>query len=100
MAPGKLLITVLVPYSTLTGADDEPCEITGYGPIPAHLARDIASDAVWKRLVTDPLSGAVLDHGRTAYGPRSRWPTSSGLGMWSAGTRVVAGRRRPASRIM
>jgi hypothetical protein len=69
VTPGKPLITVLVPLSTLTGADDETCEITGYGPIPAHLARDIASDAVWKRLVTDPLSGAVLDVGRTSYRP-------------------------------
>jgi hypothetical protein len=39
-------VTVLVPLTTLTGADDEPGEITGYGPIPAHLARDIAADAV------------------------------------------------------
>ena len=69
VTPGKPLITVSVPYPTLTGADDEPCEIAGYGPIPAHLARDIAADAVWKRLVTDPLSGAVLDHGRTTYRP-------------------------------
>ncbi|MHA6783579.1 DUF222 domain-containing protein [Pseudonocardia saturnea] len=69
VTPGKPLITVLVPLTTLTGADDEPCEITGYGPIPAHLARDIAADAVWKRLVTDPLSGAVLDHGRSTYRP-------------------------------
>ncbi|MHA6783807.1 DUF222 domain-containing protein [Pseudonocardia saturnea] len=69
VTPGKPLITVLVPLTTLTGADDEPCEITGYGPIPAHLARDIAADAVWRRLVTDPLSGAVLDHGRCTYRP-------------------------------
>ena len=69
VTPGKPLITVLVPLTTLTGADDEPGEITGYGPIPAHLARDIAADAVWRRLVTDPLSGAVLDHGRANYRP-------------------------------
>jgi hypothetical protein len=69
VTPGKPLITVLVPYSALTGADDAPGEITGYGPIPAQLARDIAADAVWRRLVTDPLSGAVLDHGRTTYRP-------------------------------
>ncbi len=69
VTPGKPLITVIVPYSTLTGADDEPCELAGYGPIPAHLARDIAADAVWRRLVTDPLSGALLDFGRTNYRP-------------------------------
>jgi hypothetical protein len=69
VTPGKPLITVLVPYSTLIGADDQPCEITGYGPVPAHLARDIAADAVWRRLVTDPLTGTVLDVGRTSYRP-------------------------------
>jgi hypothetical protein len=58
-----------VPYSTLTGADDQPCELVGYGPVPADLARTIAADAVWKRLVTDPLSGAVLDHSRDTYRP-------------------------------
>jgi hypothetical protein len=56
-------------YSTLIGVDDDPCELTGYGPIPAELAREIAADAVWKRLVTDPLSGALLDHGRSTYRP-------------------------------
>ena len=58
-----------MPYSTLFGADDHPCELAGYGPIPAELAREIAADAVWRRLVTDPLSGALLDHGRTTYRP-------------------------------
>jgi hypothetical protein len=66
---GKPLVHVIIPYSTLTGADDQPCELAGYGPIPADLARHIAADAVWKRLVTDPLSGAVLDHGRDTYRP-------------------------------
>ena len=69
MTPGKPLVTVIVPYPTLTGQDDEPCELVGYGPIPAHLARDIAADAVWRRLLVDPASGALLDHGRTLYRP-------------------------------
>jgi hypothetical protein len=69
VTPGKPLITVIVAHSTLTGADDEPCELVGYGPIPAHLARDIAADAVWRRLLVDPASGALLDYGRTVYRP-------------------------------
>ena len=68
-APGKPLVQVVVAHSTLTGADDQPAELAGYGPIPAGLAREIAADAVWRRLVTDPLSGALLDHGRTTYHP-------------------------------
>lgn len=69
VASGKPLIQVVVPHSTLTGADDQPCELLGYGPIPAGLAREIAADAVWTRLLTDPASGALLDHGRTVYHP-------------------------------
>jgi hypothetical protein len=68
-APGKPLIHIVMPYSTLTGADDQPCELIGYGPIPAEPAREIAADAVWKRLLTDPVSGALLDHGRSTYRP-------------------------------
>ena len=68
-AAGKPLVHVTMPYTTLLGVDDEPCELAGYGPIPAELAREIAADAVWKRLVTDPLSGALLDHGRKTYRP-------------------------------
>jgi len=69
VTPGKPLVTVVIPYPTLTGADDQPCELAGYGPIPADLAREIAADAVWKRLLHDPLSGTVLDYGRTTYHP-------------------------------
>ncbi|OLT01939.1 hypothetical protein BJF90_30005 [Pseudonocardia sp. CNS-004] len=69
MNPGKPLVQVLMPFSTLIGADDQPCELVGHGPIPADLARDIAADATLKRLVYDPLSGTVLDHGRTTYRP-------------------------------
>ena len=67
--PGKPLIQVTIPYDALTGRTDEPGHLVGYGPLPADLARRIAADAVWKRLVTDPLSGALLDHGRTTYRP-------------------------------
>ena len=69
VTPGKPLIQVVIPYSTLIGADDQPAELVGHGPIPASLAREVAADGVWRRLVTDPLSGTLLDHGRTTYHP-------------------------------
>ncbi|MGE3285960.1 MAG: DUF222 domain-containing protein [Pseudonocardia sp.] len=69
VSAGKPLISVVIPHSTLIGADDEPCDLPGYGPIPAGLAREVAADGIWRRLVTDPLSGTVLDHGRTSYHP-------------------------------
>jgi hypothetical protein len=69
VTPGKPLIQIVMAHSTLIGADDHPAELVGHGPIPADLARDTATDAVWHRLVTDPLSGTLLDHGRTTYHP-------------------------------
>lgn len=64
-------IRVTVPLDTLVGSDDEPAELAGYGPIPASDARALAFDpaSVWFRLLTDPLSGAVLDHGTERYRP-------------------------------
>ncbi|WP_308819063.1 hypothetical protein [Pseudonocardia alni] len=41
----------------------------GQGPIPADLARALAAGGVWQRLGTDPLSGTLLDVGRTRYRP-------------------------------
>jgi hypothetical protein len=71
VTPGKPLVQITIPYSTLIGADDGPADLVGHGPIPADLAREIAlgDGTVWHRLVTDPLSGALLDYGRTTYHP-------------------------------
>lgn len=62
-------IEVTVDLATLTGLADNSAELTGYGPIPAGLARALAVDGEWHRLVTDPLSGALLDYARTTYSP-------------------------------
>ncbi len=70
--PGvRAQINVLVPLDVLRGASDQPAELAGYGPITAEAARELAggSDSTWRRLVTDPLSGSVLDVGRTRYRP-------------------------------
>ena len=61
-------IDVTVPLSTLQGGD-EPAEITGLGPIDADSARAYAARTLWRRLVTDPLSGTVLDVGTARYRP-------------------------------
>ncbi|WP_147680228.1 HNH endonuclease signature motif containing protein [Actinomyces ruminicola] len=38
-------------------------------PVPAATARALAAGGVWRRLVTDPVSGTVVDVGRTHYRP-------------------------------
>jgi hypothetical protein len=87
---------VIVPAATLAGGD-QPGQIPGWGPVTAPTARALAAgmpdpdasgtatstdrgrerqlgytlagDAQWRRLLTDPASGAVLDYGTTRYRP-------------------------------
>ncbi|MGO1315987.1 MAG: DUF222 domain-containing protein [Cellulomonadaceae bacterium] len=65
----RTVINVTVPITTLLGLDDEPAQLAGYGPISATTARRLAAHGTWRRLLTDPASGAVLDVGRTRYRP-------------------------------
>lgn len=67
--PRRAVINVTVPLSTLLGSSEAPGELAGYGPIHADTARALALGGPWRRIVTDPLSGAVLDVGRTRYRP-------------------------------
>ena len=62
-------VQVTVALTTLAGADHEPADLDGYGPIPAHAARTIAADATLRRLLTDPRDGRLLEYGRTTYTP-------------------------------
>lgn len=62
-------IHVTVPFSTLMGLNDDPAELAGYGAISADMARKLAAEGTWRRIVTDPLTDAVLDVGRTRYKP-------------------------------
>lgn len=62
-------VAVTVDLPTLLGLAENPGELAGYGPIPAGLARSLAADGSWRRLVTDPLSGTLLDYGRRTYAP-------------------------------
>ncbi|GAA4357815.1 HNH endonuclease signature motif containing protein [Angustibacter luteus] len=62
-------VDVVVSLSTLRGLDDEPGELRGYGPITAGTARELAGAGVWRRLLTDPVSGVVTDVGTQRYRP-------------------------------
>lgn len=62
-------IRVTVPLTTLLGLSDVPGELAGYGAVTAEVARALARDGTWRRIVTDPLTGTVLDVGRTSYRP-------------------------------
>ena len=53
-------VLVAVNLTTLIGLDEQPAELAGYGPIPAHVARQIAADGVLRRILTDPVTGIVV----------------------------------------
>ena len=63
----QLHLTVSI--TSLLGLDREPADLSGCGPIPADLAKELAKDATWRRILTDPATGTVLDVGRTRYAP-------------------------------
>jgi hypothetical protein len=62
-------IGVVVAVSTLLGLDEEPGELAGVGPITAPLARRIAADGVWRRLLTDPRTGRLDEVSAESYAP-------------------------------
>jgi hypothetical protein len=67
----KPVVYVYVDLLTLAGLNEEPAELSGCGTVPAWLARALAADsnAVWRRIVTEPDTGQVLSVGRTRYRP-------------------------------
>ncbi len=100
-------IQITVAMSTLLGCDDQPGELAGHGPIPAAVARCIASDetGTWRRLVTDPLTGqrpttahhlpAAARSRRVRRGPR---PDLRVPALQSAGASMPLGSPSPVPR--
>lgn len=78
-------IDVTAGITALAGLDDQPGELTGYGPLPAELTRRIAARGTWRRLLTDPVNGTVLQAATTRHDPgtavsetlTARYPTSA-----------------------
>ena len=62
-------VNVTIDLPTLLGLAENPGQLSGYGAIPASVARELASDATWKRFITDPQTGNLLDYGREKYEP-------------------------------
>ncbi|WP_277207361.1 HNH endonuclease signature motif containing protein [Isoptericola croceus] len=67
-------VQVTIAASTLLGTDDLPAILAGYGPIPAPMARTIATDAeaTWQRILTDPVTGVLTDRSSRSYRPSPR----------------------------
>jgi uncharacterized protein DUF222 len=72
----EVQVNVTVPMTTLMKLNEHPGEISGYGPITAEHARELARNATWRRIITDP-AGRVLDFSPRRYpSPDSTNPAS------------------------
>ncbi len=86
----KVQVRLTLPATTVLGVDDKPGYLAGYGWLPAQRALQLAAqqDAIWQRVLTDPLTGHAVDVGRRKYSPpaalrdhiQATYPTCTGPG--------------------
>lgn len=62
-------VNLTIDLPTLMGLAENPGQLAGYGAIPATVARELAADGKWRRFITDPISGNLIDYGRSTYEP-------------------------------
>jgi hypothetical protein len=66
------VVDIRVDLTTLTGLDDNPAEIPGWGPVIADVARQVVDEqdkAEWRITVTDPNTGRPVHVGATRKRP-------------------------------
>ncbi|MCP2256235.1 hypothetical protein LY13_005022, partial [Prauserella aidingensis] len=65
------MVYLHVPVDTALTISDQGCELDGYGPVPAAVAREIMTNrrSVWRAVLCDPGTGEPLDLGRTRRRP-------------------------------
>jgi hypothetical protein len=86
----KVHVRLTLPATTVLGVDTKPGFLAGYGWLPAQRALELAAhqNAVWQRVLTDPLTGHAVDVGRRKYSPpaalrdhiEASYPTCTGPG--------------------
>ncbi|MDQ1696309.1 MAG: hypothetical protein QOJ03_1662, partial [Frankiaceae bacterium] len=64
-------VQVTIDWASLVGLRENPGELAGYGPVAAQYVRDmLAQDGTTlRRLVYEPITGVLLDYGKTCYKP-------------------------------
>ncbi|MDO7881496.1 HNH endonuclease signature motif containing protein [Salinibacterium soli] len=63
-------VGVLIPVETLLGVAERPATLDGVIPIDADTARRLAgTSSRWRRILTDPITGTILDYDRRTYRP-------------------------------
>jgi hypothetical protein len=67
----KVTVHLTMDLATVLGFADNPADLAGYGPIDPATARALVADGHWRRLVFEPLTGALLDLGHSVYKPNA-----------------------------
>jgi len=62
-------VNVTIDLPTLLGLKENPGQLAGYGALPAQIMRSLAGEGKWRRFITDPNTGTLLDYGRDSYQP-------------------------------
>jgi 5-methylcytosine-specific restriction endonuclease McrA len=69
--PVKAHLNVTIPLPVLLGVQDGAAELAGDGAVAVEVVRELLADpdcaVTMRRLVTDPLTGHLLDYGRRTY---------------------------------
>jgi hypothetical protein len=92
----ELEVQLVIDLATLRGEVENPCLLDG-SPIPAGIGRELASYAkVFRRMVTDPVTGHLLDYGSRTYLPR---PLRDYVGARDGGCRAPGCTTSAASRM-
>jgi hypothetical protein len=60
-------INLTIDLPTLLALRDGAAELIGAGALPAEVARELLADATFRRIITDPATGELLDYGRQTY---------------------------------
>jgi hypothetical protein len=64
-------VQVVIDWRALVGLTDTPAELRGYGPVDAAQVRALLTQpgSTLRRLVTEPVTGVLIDYGKTRYRP-------------------------------
>lgn len=65
-------LDIRVDLTTLTGLNDDPGDLAGYGPVIADIARKVAAgrhDAEWRYTIVEPGTGRAIASGTTRRRP-------------------------------
>ena len=63
------MVQLIVSLPTLLSLDSSVGQIPSWGHVDGHRARELALQAgsIWKRIVTDPLTGRAIEASATTY---------------------------------